>query len=179
MRQYLGTRVLYNVQRQLMLDTTSRYWVEHLTAIEVLRQGVGLQSYAQKDPLAEYRVRAYEMFQELLRAIQADVVTGMFTYRPRDLSQVRVGVERRKRPPSRAGATPSQGQRRKQRPKNPKTPPEAQAALKLRRLHAQAGYGTIPAPPRNACTFERARDHLARSEGGERIWLPTQTGQPT
>jgi preprotein translocase subunit SecA len=107
--------VLFNVQRQLMLDTTSRYWVEHLTAIEVLRQGVGLQSYAQKDPLAEYRVRAYEMFQDLLRAIQADVVRGMFTYRPRDLSQV--GVERRKRPASHAGDRPSQGRQRKQRPK--------------------------------------------------------------
>ena len=120
LRHYLGTRVLFNVQRQLMLDTTSRYWVEHLTEIEILRQGIGLQSYAQKDPLAEYKVRAYEMFQDLLRAIQADVVTGMFTYRPRDLSQVRVGVERRKRPSTHTGAEPSQGQRRKQRPKTQK-----------------------------------------------------------
>jgi preprotein translocase subunit SecA len=80
-----------------MLDITSRYWVEHLTSMEVLRQGIGLQSYAQKDPLAEYKVRAYEMFQDLLQVIQSDVVTAMFTYRPRDLSQVRVGVERKKR----------------------------------------------------------------------------------
>jgi preprotein translocase subunit SecA len=117
LRSYLGTRVLFNVQRQLMLDTTSRYWVEHLTEIEILRQGIGLQSYAQKDPLAQYKIRAYEMFQDLLRAIQGDVVTGMFTYRPRDLSQVRVNVERRKRPPARGSAAQPQGQRRKQRPK--------------------------------------------------------------
>jgi preprotein translocase subunit SecA len=95
-QRYLGERVLFNVQRQLMLDITSRYWVEHLTEMEVLRQGIGLQSYAQKDPLAEYKVRAYDMFQELLRAIQSEVVTAMFTYRPRDLSQVRVGVDRRR-----------------------------------------------------------------------------------
>jgi preprotein translocase subunit SecA len=94
-RRYLGEQVLFNVQRQLMLDITSRYWVEHLTAMEVLRQGIGLQSYAQKDPLAEYRVRAYDMFQELLRAIQSEVATAMFTYRPRNLAQVRVGVERK------------------------------------------------------------------------------------
>jgi preprotein translocase subunit SecA len=118
--RYLGKRVLFNVQRQLMLDTTSRYWVEHLTEIEILRQGIGLQSYAQKDPLAQYKIRAYEMFQDLLRAIQGDVVTGMFTYRPRDLSQVRVGVERRKRPASSTGAARSQGQRRKQKPKGQK-----------------------------------------------------------
>jgi len=96
-QKYLGQRVMFNVQRQLMLDITSRYWVEHLTSMEVLRQGIGLQSYAQKDPLAEYKVRAYDMFQELLQVIQSDVVTAMFTYRPRDLSQVRVGVERKRR----------------------------------------------------------------------------------
>jgi preprotein translocase subunit SecA len=96
-RAYLGERVLFNVQRQLMLDITSQYWVEHLTAMEVLRQGIGLQSYGQKDPLAEYKVRAYDMFQELLDAIQSEIVTAMFTYRPRDLSQVRVGVDRKKR----------------------------------------------------------------------------------
>jgi preprotein translocase subunit SecA len=112
--------VLFNVQRQLMLDTTSRYWVEHLTEIEILRQGIGLQSYAQKDPLAQYKMRAYEMFQDLLRAIQGDVVTGMFTYRPHDLTQVRVGVERHQRPAPRAGEARSQSTDRKQRPKGQK-----------------------------------------------------------
>jgi preprotein translocase subunit SecA len=120
LRRYLGARVLLNVQRQLMLDATSHHWVDHLTEIEILRQGIGLQSYAQRDPLAQYRIRAYEMFQDLLRAIQAEIVTGMFTYRPRDLSQVRVGVERRKRVSSQADAASSQGKRRKQRPKTQK-----------------------------------------------------------
>jgi preprotein translocase subunit SecA len=115
MRRYLGRQVMLNVQRQLMLDITTRYWVEHLTEMEVLRQGIGLQSYAQRDPLAEYKVRAYEMFQELLLAIQADLVAAMFTYRPRDLSQVRVRVDR-KREPSRASPSASRkGRRRKRR----------------------------------------------------------------
>ena len=114
-RRYLGRQVMLNVQRQLMLDITTRYWVEHLTEMEVLRQGIGLQSYAQRDPLAEYKVRAYEMFQELLLAIQADLVAAMYTYRPRDLSQVRVRVDR-KRVSSRASASPSgKGRRRKRR----------------------------------------------------------------
>jgi preprotein translocase subunit SecA len=113
-RRHLGARVLFNVQRQLMLEITSRYWVEHLTAMEDLRQGIGLQSYAQKDPLAEYRVRAYEMFQDLLHAIQSEVVTAMFTYRPHDLDQVRVGIDRRKRSDSLQspqGGSTSQGQK--------------------------------------------------------------------
>jgi preprotein translocase subunit SecA len=97
-----------------MLDITSHYWVEHLTAMEMLRQGIGLQSYAQKDPLAEYKVRAYEMFQELLLAIQSDIVTAMFTYRPRDLSQVRVGIER-KRPASSTQGTSDQRPRKRRK----------------------------------------------------------------
>jgi preprotein translocase subunit SecA len=112
-RAHMGSQVLFNVQRQIMLDITSHYWVEHLTAMEVLRQGIGLQSYAQKDPLAEYKVRAYDMFQELLLAIQADIVTALFTYRPRDLSQARTDAERRK-PASRAGGA---SQKKRQRPR--------------------------------------------------------------
>jgi preprotein translocase subunit SecA len=114
-RRYLGRQVMLNVQRQLMLDITTRYWVEHLTEMEVLRQGIGLQSYAQRDPLAEYKVRAYEMFQELLLAIQADLVTAMFTYRPRDLSQVRVHVDRRRGTPRTSTSPGSKGKRRKRR----------------------------------------------------------------
>jgi preprotein translocase subunit SecA len=118
-RTYLGERVLFNVQRQLMLDITSRYWVEHLTAMEVLRQGIGLQSYGQRDPLAEYKVRAYDMFQELLLAIQSDVVATMFTYRPRDLAQVRVGIDRKKGAPQAQSAsqqtTTTKRRRRKKR----------------------------------------------------------------
>ena len=113
-RRYLGRQVMLNVQRQLMLDITTRYWVEHLTEMEVLRQGIGLQSYGQRDPLAEYKVRGYEMFQELLLAIQADLVAAMFTYRPRDLSQVRVRLDR-KRESSRASASASGKRRRKRR----------------------------------------------------------------
>ncbi len=96
-RAYLGEQMLFNMQRQSMLDATSRLWVEYLTEIEVLRQGIGLQSYGQKDPLAEYKVRAYEMFQELLESIRAQVVAAMFFYRPRDMSQVGAGVERKRR----------------------------------------------------------------------------------
>jgi preprotein translocase subunit SecA len=116
LRAHLGRQVMFNVQRQLMLEITSHYWVEHLTAMEMLRQGIGLQSYAQKDPLAEYKVRAFDMFQELLLAIQTEIVTAMFTYRPRDLSQVRVGVERKKQ----TTGTPSSGQKGKRRKKRKK-----------------------------------------------------------
>ena len=105
---------MFNVQRQLMLDITSHYWVEHLTAMEVLRQGIGLQSYAQRDPLAEYKVRAYEMFQDLLLAIQGDLVAAMFTYRPRDLAQVHVGVERKRGAPK-SQASSGRKRRRKRR----------------------------------------------------------------
>jgi preprotein translocase subunit SecA len=117
-RGYLGERVLFNVQRQLMLEITGSLWVEYLTSIDLLRQGIGLQSYAQKDPLAEYKVRAYEMFQSLLESIQSQIVTAMFTYRPRDSAQVRVGGDRKKpRSPSGAAKTSTDRSRRRKRRK--------------------------------------------------------------
>ena len=170
MRRYLGQRVLFNVQRQLMLDITSRYWVEHLTEMEVLRQGIGLQSYAQKDPLAEYKVRAYDMFQELLRAIQSEVVTAMFTYRPRDLSQVRVGIDRRRQGQS----TPSNQDKRlesalakgqqftEQVAETTQETIIETLAPTLSRLHTVPGYGTI---------FSRSTDwqsRAARVDGARR-----------
>ncbi len=119
-RTCLGERILCEVQRQLMLEATSRLWVEYLTEIEVLRQGIGLQSYAQKDPLAEYKVRAYQMFQELLESIRAQVVASMFSYRPRTQTEVGVSVERKRREggqlPREGGQTRKQRERRKRKP---------------------------------------------------------------
>ncbi len=115
MRQYLGERMLFNVQRRLMLESTSRLWVEYLTSIEVLRQGIGLQSYAQKDPLAEYKVRAFEMFQALLQSIQSQIVTAMFTYQPPSLAGVGVERKKKERSGAPAGARTSKKTARKRR----------------------------------------------------------------
>ena len=54
------------VERHIMLSVIDRLWVEHLTAMDELREGVGLQAYGQKDPLVVYKTEGYRMFQSLL-----------------------------------------------------------------------------------------------------------------
>ncbi len=94
----LGRRALTGIYRQLLLSVITELWVEYLTQMESLRISVGLEAYAQRDPLVQYKSRAAELYQNLQRDIRMGVVTRMFTYRPRDLSQVQVAVGRPEAP---------------------------------------------------------------------------------
>jgi preprotein translocase subunit SecA len=90
----LGRRALTGIYRQLLLSVITELWVEYLTQMEALRVSIGLEAYAQRDPLVQYKNRAAELYQNLQKDIRMGVVTRMFTYRPRDLSQVQVSISR-------------------------------------------------------------------------------------
>jgi preprotein translocase subunit SecA len=60
--------------------------------MEALRVSIGLEAYAQRDPLVEYKNRAFGMFRELVDNTRTGVVTRMFTYRPRDMSKVQAEI---------------------------------------------------------------------------------------
>jgi preprotein translocase subunit SecA len=79
----LGNRVHNEVYRQILLGAISELWVDYLTQVESLRVSIGLEAYAQKDPLISYKSKASEMFQNLLENIRSSVVSRMFVYRPR------------------------------------------------------------------------------------------------
>jgi len=53
-------------------------WMEHLTSMDCLRDGIGLRGYGQRDPLVEYKKEAYRMYHDLLKAIENNVVTSLF-----------------------------------------------------------------------------------------------------
>src|SRR3954462_13560418 len=74
--------VMRKVERHVMLTIIDKLWVEHLTAMDELREGVGLQAYAQKDPLVVYKTEGYEFFQQLLANIQHDLVHTIFRVQP-------------------------------------------------------------------------------------------------
>ncbi len=74
----LGQYVLTLFMRQNMLQVTSGLWVEYLTSVEALRTSIGLEAYAQRDPLVAYKSKAFEMFQELLVNMRAGVISRAF-----------------------------------------------------------------------------------------------------
>jgi preprotein translocase subunit SecA len=77
-----GSEVMRKVERHVMLTIIDKLWVEHLTAMDELREGVGLQAYGQKDPLVVYKTEGFEFFQQLLGNIQHDVVHTIFRVQP-------------------------------------------------------------------------------------------------
>ena len=62
----ITTETLRNWERRVMLGTLDSLWMEHLTAMEYMRQGIGLQSLAQRDPLVAYKREGHTQFQQLL-----------------------------------------------------------------------------------------------------------------
>ncbi len=78
----LGKRIRNEVNRQVFLHAISSKWVDYLTQIEGLRVTISMESYAQRDPLVAYKIRAAEMFKELLNDIRQGVVEKMFVSLP-------------------------------------------------------------------------------------------------
>ena len=83
---YLGRRILGRIERRVLLYTISRLWIDYLTDIEDLRRGIGLEAYGQRDPLIEYKRRAFELFEELGQNIRRSVVRSLFRQPPEPLA---------------------------------------------------------------------------------------------
>ncbi len=66
------------LERVILLKVIDRKWMDHIDDMDQLRQGIGLQAYGQKDPLVEYKMSAYEMFDSMTSAIQEDTVRLLF-----------------------------------------------------------------------------------------------------
>jgi len=109
----IGRYVLNEVHRQLLLSATSELWVDYLTRIEALRVSIGLEAYAQRDPLVQYKGRASEMFTQLLEDIRGLVIGRVFAYRPRRVEIT--PVETSATPPTAAQTTETESSKKRKR----------------------------------------------------------------
>ena len=66
------------LERLVFLSTIDRLWIEHLTAMDEMRQGIGLQAYGQQDPLIAYKTEGYRMFQALLGNLRHDIAHQIY-----------------------------------------------------------------------------------------------------
>ena len=64
--------------RWIMLQNTDYLWVQHLTAIEDVRQGIGLRAYGQQDPLVAFKREGFQMFEQLMTTMQSDILRRVF-----------------------------------------------------------------------------------------------------
>ncbi|MAF53276.1 MAG: preprotein translocase subunit SecA [Chloroflexi bacterium] len=107
--QGVTSEVMREVERRLMLRSVDANWVQHLTAMENLRQGIGLHAYGQRDPLVMYKKEGHEQFQALQAKIEHDIVHSIFRVQ---------GVD------SSAQAGQTNGGRQQPRPGRPAQPPQ-------------------------------------------------------
>ena len=74
----MGEKKMRIIERLVMLRTIDNLWVEHLTAMDYMRQGIGLEAAGQRDPLVAYKRKGLDMFQELMTGIRQGVVHTIF-----------------------------------------------------------------------------------------------------
>ena len=85
--QELGEPLMRELERVIMLRVVDEYWMDEIDAMTELRQGIGLRGYGQHDPVVEYKREGYEMFENMIAAIQEETVRRLF------LARVKVGGE--------------------------------------------------------------------------------------
>ncbi len=78
----LGEEFIREHERMLMLHIIDSQWKDHLYAMDHLKEGIGLQGYAQKDPLVEYKKESFEMFQEMQDRMGEEIVKYLFLLEP-------------------------------------------------------------------------------------------------
>ena len=72
--EFPNVEMLRELERVFLLKVIDRKWMDHIDDMDQLRQGIGLQAYAQRDPVVEYKVTGYDMFQAMTDNIQEDTV---------------------------------------------------------------------------------------------------------
>ena len=73
--------IMRNIEKDILLRVVDNKWIDHLHNIDMLRDGIGLRAYGQKDPLIEYKKEAYDLFNNMMYEIQSETVKYLFRTR--------------------------------------------------------------------------------------------------
>ncbi len=85
----LGSPLMRELERVMMLRVVDEYWMDHIDAMQELRQGIGLRAYGQSNPVIEYKREGYEMFEEMIAAIQEETVRRIYLARVQPQGEVK------------------------------------------------------------------------------------------
>ena len=85
----LGEPLMRELERVMMLRVVDEYWMDNIDAMQELRQGIGLRAYGQNDPVVAYKKEGYEMFEQMIAAIQEETLRRLFLVRLRQNQEVR------------------------------------------------------------------------------------------
>ena len=97
---------LHEVERVVLLRTVDTHWMDHIDAMDQLRQGIGLRAYAQKDPVVAYTNEGFEMFDAMVAQIREEAVKGLLRVAVRKAPVVRQQVAKPVDTPAPEGNAP-------------------------------------------------------------------------
>ncbi len=84
----LGSEIMRELERVVLLRMVDSKWMDHIDAMQELRQGIGLRAFGQMDPVVEYKREGYDMFEEMIASIREDTVRMIFVARVAQREQV-------------------------------------------------------------------------------------------
>lgn len=94
--EVVGSEVLRNFEKSVLLQSLDSHWKEHLAAMDYLRQGIHLRGYAQKNPKQEYKREAFNLFTQMLSTTRREVVSILSTFEIRNEEDVDAVEEQRR-----------------------------------------------------------------------------------
>ena len=87
--EFIGSERMREVERVILLQSVDNHWIDHIDAMDQLRQGIGLRAIGQIDPVIAYKMEGFDMFDEMNKLIREDTVSYLFNI------QIEVPVERK------------------------------------------------------------------------------------
>ena len=84
----IGTERLREIERVILLKVVDRKWMDHIDAMDQLRYGIGLRAYGQRDPVIEYKFEGFNMFEEMINAIQEETIKIILNIKLDENSQI-------------------------------------------------------------------------------------------
>ena len=90
--EQFGEETMREIERVILLRNVDEKWMDHLEAMDDLRDSIGLQAYAQRNPLNEYKIAGAELFDEMIVSVRDDTVRGVLSVVPREKPIERVQV---------------------------------------------------------------------------------------
>ena len=85
----LGSEVMREAERVILLKSVDRNWMEHIDNMDDLRQGIGLESYGQRNPVQEFKFQSFDIFEAMINNIKENTVRGLFSLRLRKEEEVK------------------------------------------------------------------------------------------
>jgi len=82
-----GEEVFREIERIVLLRNVDTKWIDHIDAMDQLRQGIGLRAIGQEDPVRAYQIEGYDMFEEMTEGIQEDTVKMLMRVKPQEKMQ--------------------------------------------------------------------------------------------